>query len=46
MLVVARAAPAAAAATDDVVAVELEELALWLVVVELAVLLYFKYDFS
>ena len=40
------AAAAAAAATDDVVAVELEELALWLVVVELAVLLYFKYDFS
>jgi len=43
---VAAAAAAAAAATDDVVAVELEELALWLVVVELAVLLYFKYDFS
>ena len=37
---------AATAAADDVVAVELEELALWLVVVELAVLLYFKYDFS
>ena len=44
--VAAAAAAAAAAATDDVVAVELEELALWLVVVELAVLLYFKYDFS